>query len=64
MTAFSGKGQVVKALIMTVFGLMLTTVGPGRVTGVERFTLWFYRFTGSFLLLAMATFATNLPFRF
>ena len=38
VAAFSGRGQVIKALLMTVFGLMLSTVGTDRATGVERFT--------------------------
>jgi putative tricarboxylic transport membrane protein len=59
VAAFSGKGQVVKALIMTVFGLMLSTVGTDRATGVERFTFGSIDLLDgiSFLLLAMATFA-------
>jgi len=59
VAAFSGKGQVLKALIMTVFGLMLSTVGTDRATGVERFTFGSIDLLDgiSFLLLAMATFA-------
>ncbi len=59
VAAFSGKGQVVKALLMTVFGLMLSTVGTDRATGVERFTFGSIDLLDgiSFLLLAMATFA-------
>ena len=59
VAAFSGKGQVVKALLMTIFGLMLSTVGTDRATGVERFTFGSIDLLDgiSFLLLAMATFA-------
>jgi len=59
VAAFSGKGQILKALIMTVFGLMLSTVGTDRATGVERFTFGSIDLLDgiSFLLLAMATFA-------
>lgn len=59
VAAFSGKGQVVKAILMTVFGLMLSTVGTDRATGVERFTFGSVDLLDgiSFLLLAMATFA-------
>ena len=59
VAAFSGKGQILKALIMTVFGLMLSTVGTDRATGVERFTFGTIDLLDgiSFLLLAMATFA-------
>ena len=59
VAAFSGKGQILKAVIMTVFGLMLSTVGTDRATGVERFTFGSIDLLDgiSFLLLAMATFA-------
>jgi len=59
VAAFSGKGQILKAMIMTVFGLMLSTVGTDRATGVERFTFGSIDLLDgiSFLLLAMATFA-------
>ena len=59
VAAFSGKGNVIKALTMTVVGLMLATVGTDRTSGVERFTFgWVDLIDGiSFLLLAMATFA-------
>ncbi len=59
VAAFSGRGQVVKAMLMTVFGLMLSTVGTDRATGVERFTFGSIDLLDgiSFLLLAMATFA-------
>ena len=59
IAAFAGTGQVAKALMMTVFGLMLSTVGTDRATGVERFTFGSIDLLDgiSFLLLAMATFA-------
>ena len=36
VAAFSGKGQVLKALIMTVFGLMIATVGTDTTSGATR----------------------------
>ncbi|RKF18536.1 tripartite tricarboxylate transporter permease [Alginatibacterium sediminis] len=59
VAAFAGKGQVAKALMMTVLGLMLATVGTDRSEGVERFTFGQMDLVDgfSFLLLAMATFA-------
>ncbi|WP_027251878.1 tripartite tricarboxylate transporter permease [Photobacterium halotolerans] len=59
VAAFSGKGQVLKALMMTVFGLMISTVGNDVMTGVPRFTFNNVDLIDgiSFLLLAMATFA-------
>lgn len=59
VAAFSGKGQVLKALLMTLLGLMISTVGTDRSTGVERFTFGNIDLMDgiSFLLLAMATFA-------
>lgn len=59
VAAFSGKGQVLKGLIMTVFGLMLATVGTDVTSGTTRFTFGSLDLIDglSFLLLAMATFA-------
>lgn len=59
VAAFSGKGQVIKAMMMTVFGLMIATVGVDAMTGVPRFTFDSLSLLDgvSFLLLAMATFA-------
>ncbi len=59
VAAFSGKGQVVKAMLMTVFGLMIATVGTDIMTGAPRFTFGSVNLIDgvSFLLLAMATFA-------
>jgi putative tricarboxylic transport membrane protein len=59
VAAFSGKGQVIKAMIMTVFGLMIATVGADAMTGAPRFTFGSVDLLDgvSFLLLAMATFA-------
>jgi putative tricarboxylic transport membrane protein len=59
VAAFAGKGQVIKAWMMTVLGLMLSTVGIDKGVGVERFTFGLTDLMDgfSFLLLAMATFA-------
>lgn len=59
VAAFSGKGQVIKALIMTVFGLMIATIGTDVTSGTTRFTFGNVNLIDgiSFLLLAMATFA-------
>ncbi|WP_428633815.1 tripartite tricarboxylate transporter permease [Sedimenticola sp.] len=59
VAAFSGKGQVIKSLIMTVFGLMIATVGTDVTSGTTRFTFGSVDLIDgiSFLLLAMATFA-------
>ncbi|HCH23796.1 MAG TPA: tripartite tricarboxylate transporter TctA [Oceanospirillaceae bacterium] len=59
VAAFSGKGQVLKALAMTVFGLMIATVGTDAISGIPRFTFGNMDLIDgiSFLLLAMATFA-------
>ncbi len=58
ISAFSGKGQVLKAVLMTLLGLMLATVGQDT-SGVQRFTFGVPDlYDGiSFLLLSMATFA-------
>ncbi|WP_375754061.1 tripartite tricarboxylate transporter permease [Vibrio sp. HN007] len=59
VAAFAGKGQVIKAWMMTILGLMLSTVGLDKGVGVERFTFGLTDLMDgfSFLLLAMATFA-------
>ncbi|MDW6003880.1 tripartite tricarboxylate transporter permease [Vibrio mangrovi] len=59
VAAFAGKGQVIKAWMMTIFGLMLSTVGIDKGVGVERFTFGLTDLMDgfSFLMLAMATFA-------
>lgn len=61
VAAFAGKGQVLKALLMTVLGLMLSTVGTDQTVGVPRFTLGMIDLVDgiSFLLLVMATFALS-----
>lgn len=58
IAAFSGKGQVLKAILMTLLGLMLATVGEDP-SGIQRFTFGNADlYDGiSFLLLSMATFA-------
>ncbi|MCS3455736.1 putative tricarboxylic transport membrane protein [Aeromonas sp. BIGb0405] len=59
VAAFAGKGQVLKGLIMALFGIMISTIGIDRSVGVDRFTFGLpdLRDGFSFLLLAMATFA-------
>lgn len=61
VAAFAGKGEVLKALLMTVVGLMLSTVGTDQTVGVPRFTLGMIDLIDgiSFLLLVMATFALS-----
>ncbi|MFT5559674.1 MAG: putative tricarboxylic transport membrane protein [Psychromonas sp.] len=59
VAAFAGKGQVLKAWMMTILGLILATVGIDKGIGVPRFTFGLTDLLDgfSFLLLAMATFA-------
>lgn len=61
VAAFAGKGNVLKAFLMTVVGLMLSTVGTDQTQGVQRFTFGMIDLLDgvSFLLLAMATFALS-----
>ncbi len=61
VAAFAGSGGVVKALLMTVIGLMLSTVGTDQTQGIPRFTLGMIDLIDgiSFLLLVMATFALS-----
>lgn len=61
VSAFAGKGHVVKALLMTVVGLMLSTIGTDPSAGVQRFTFGRVDLSDgiSFLMLAMAMFALS-----
>jgi putative tricarboxylic transport membrane protein len=61
VAAFAGSGGVIKALLMTVIGLMLSTVGTDQTQGIPRFTLGMIDLIDgiSFLLLVMATFALS-----
>ena len=61
VAAFAGSTGMLKALAMTVFGLMLSTVGSDQTQGLPRFTLGQIDLIDgiSFLLLVMATFALS-----
>ena len=61
VAAFAGKGKFLKAVIMTIFGLMLATVGTDSDSGISRFTFGRMDLIDgiSFLLLAMAAFALS-----
>lgn len=58
VAAFSGEGQVLKAILMTLVGLMLATIGEDP-SGAQRLTFGNPDLSDgiSFLLLSMATFA-------
>jgi putative tricarboxylic transport membrane protein len=59
IAAFAGTGQVGKALMMTLLGLMLGTVGEGALSNTPRFTFGVMELQSgfSFITLAMAMFA-------
>ena len=59
VSAFAAEGEHLKALLMTILGLMLATVGTDLTAGVQRFTFGRMDLIDgiSFLLLAMGTFA-------
>ncbi len=61
VAAFAGRGKFLKAAIMTIFGLMLATVGTDSDSGIARFTFGRLDLIDgiSFLLLAMAAFALS-----
>ena len=61
VSAFVSPGKVLQALIATVIGLMLSTVGTDPSAGIQRFTFGSLDLVDgiSFLLLAMATFALS-----
>ena len=59
IAAFAGTGQVAKALLMTVVGLMLATIGEGVLFNMPRFTFGVMDLQSGlgFITLAMAMFA-------
>ncbi len=59
IAAFAGNGQVMKALAMTLLGLMLATVGESALYNEPRFTYGFLNLQSGigFITLAMAMFA-------
>jgi putative tricarboxylic transport membrane protein len=61
VAAFAGSSGMLKALLMTVVGLCLATVGTDPSQGIARFTLGTLDLIDgiSFLLLVMATFALS-----
>jgi len=61
IAAFSGKGSFIKSIMMTLFGLMLSTVGTDQASGIERFTFGQIDLLDgiSFLLIAMSMFALS-----
>lgn len=61
VSAFAGKGNFLKAILMTLLGLMLSTIGTDQSAGIQRFTFGQIDLIDgiSFLLLAMATFALS-----
>ena len=59
IAAFAGTGQVGKALMMTVLGLIMATVGEGALFNLPRFTMGIMDLQSGFgfITLAMAMFA-------
>ena len=59
IAAFAGTGQVAKALLMTVVGLILATVGESALFNAPRFTMGIQDLQSGlgFITLAMALFA-------
>lgn len=59
IAAFAGPGQVTKALMMTILGLIMATVGEGALFNMPRFTAGIMDLQSGFgfITLAMAMFA-------
>ena len=59
IAAFAGTGQVMKAVLMTLLGLMLATIGEGAQFNMPRFTMGLMDLQSGigFITLAMAMFA-------
>jgi len=61
VSAFSAKGQFLKAMMMVVLGLMLASVGQDSLSDITRFTFGNINLLDgiSFVLVVMATFAMS-----
>ncbi len=59
IAAFAGTGQVLKAVLMTLLGLIMATVGEGALFNLPRFTMGIMDLQSGFgfITLAMAMFA-------
>ena len=59
IAAFAGTGQVAKAMVMTILGLIMATVGEGALFNLPRFTMGIMDLQSGFgfITLAMAMFA-------
>ena len=59
IAAFAGTGQVAKAMMMTILGLIMATVGEGALFNLPRFTMGIMDLQSGFgfITLAMAMFA-------
>ncbi|MGR3290802.1 MAG: tripartite tricarboxylate transporter permease [Paracoccaceae bacterium] len=59
IAAFAGTGQVAKAILMTILGLIMATVGEGALFNMPRFTMGIMDLQSGFgfITLAMAMFA-------
>ncbi len=59
IAAFAGSGQVLKAVLMTLLGLIMATVGEGALFNLPRFTMGIMDLQSGFgfITLAMAMFA-------
>ena len=59
IAAFAGTGQVAKAILMTLLGLIMATVGEGALFNLPRFTMGIMDLQSGFgfITLAMAMFA-------
>ena len=59
IAAFTGEGQIAKALMMAILGIMLATVGETALFNAPRFTAGIMNFQSGvgFITLAMAMFA-------
>jgi len=64
IAAFASKGQFLKAMVMTAFGLALATVGQDSLSDITRFAFGNINLMDgiSFVLLVMATFAMSEAF--
>src|SRR6056300_615376 len=64
VSAFSSKGQFLKAMMMVVLGLMLASIGQDSLSDISRFTFGNMNLSDgiSFVLIVMATFAMSEAF--
>ena len=61
IAAFAGTGQIAKAMIMTVLGLIMATVGEGAMNNKPRFTMGIMDLHTAYGIITLAKAKNALP---